>query len=126
MTSVREEGDEFFVVLNGRQLGISSVRRTLMLWRAINYVDQQCVLSAHTEPDTRRDMTIMREMLKNINRFYGYPAPSMKSDIRILWYNSDSAIESRLEFGKSQGRSSQINFLHATEVGYYDDVRAGS
>jgi hypothetical protein len=126
MDSLRIDGDAFFVVLKGRQLGISSVCRSLMLWRAINYVGQQCVFSAHTEPDTKRSMTIMREMLKNINKFYGYAVPSMESDSRILWRTSGSAIESRLASGKSQGRSSQINFLHATEVDYYDDVSAGS
>jgi hypothetical protein len=126
MKSVREKGDAFFVVLKGRQLGISSICRALMLWRAMNHVGQQCVFSAHTEPDTKRSMTIMREMLKTMGKFYGYPAPSMESDSRILWRTAGSAIESRLASGKSQGRSSQINFLHATEVDYYDDVAAGS
>jgi hypothetical protein len=92
MESVREEGDAFFVVLKGRQLGISSICRALMLWRALNYVGQQCVFSAHTEPDTKRSMTTMREMLATMNRLYGYPTPSMESDSRILWRNSGSAI----------------------------------
>jgi hypothetical protein len=41
MESVRENGDAFFVVLKGRQLGISSICRALMLWRAMNHVGQQ-------------------------------------------------------------------------------------
>ena len=126
MERIREEGDAYFVVLKGRQLGISSICRALMLWKAMNYVGQQCVFSAHTEPDTKRSMTIMREMLATMNRSHGYPLPSMESDSRILWRNLGSAIESRLASGKSQGRSSSINFLHATEVDYYDDVAAGS
>jgi hypothetical protein len=126
MDRVKEEGDAFFVVLKGRQLGVSSICRALMLWKAMNYVGQQCVFSAHTEPDTKRSMTIMREMLATMNRALGYPLPSMESDSRILWRNMGSAIESRLASGKSQGRSSSINFLHATEVDYYDDVAVGS
>jgi hypothetical protein len=126
MGSVRARGDAFFVVLKGRQLGISSVCRAIMLWRAMNYVGQQCVFSAHTDPDTKRSMTTLREMMHSINSFYGYSMPSMESDSRILWRGSGSAIEARLASGKSHGRSSQINFLHATEVDYYDDVAAGT
>jgi hypothetical protein len=125
MDSVRADGDAFFVVLKGRQLGISSVCRGMMLWRAMNYVGQQCVFSAHTDPDTKRSMTSLREMIHSINPFYRYQPPSLLSDSRILWRGSGSAIEARLASGKSQGRSSQINFLHATEVDYYDDVAAG-
>jgi hypothetical protein len=122
MNTVRDEGDTFFVILKGMQLGISSICRVMMLWKAMNYVGEQCVFSAHTDPDTKRSMIIMREMLTMIKKSYGYFLLTMESDSKVLWRNLGSATESRLASGKSQGRSSHINLLHATEVDYYDDV----
>jgi hypothetical protein len=61
MDTVRAEGDGPFIILKERQLEISSVCQTKMPPKAMNYVDQQCVFSAHIDPDTKRSMTIMGE-----------------------------------------------------------------
>jgi hypothetical protein len=47
----------------------------MMLWEAVNHVGQQGVFSPHTDPDTKRSMNIMQEMLSTMTKSYGYVSP---------------------------------------------------
>jgi hypothetical protein len=126
MDSLEQRGRAFFVILKGRQLGISTVCRGLMLWRALHFPGQQCVVAAHEVGLVRQCMSVMREMLENLHPALDYAKPNVVSDSRIMWQRSGSAILPRLPAGKSEGRGMPVNFLHCTEADFYDNMQAGT
>jgi hypothetical protein len=115
----------FFVILKGRQLGISTVCRGLMLWRALNFQGQQCVVAAHEVGLTKQSLTLMREMLESLPGAFGYPEPEISSDTRVMWRRSGSTVMQRLPAGKSEGRGLPVHFLHCTEADFFDTLQAG-
>jgi hypothetical protein len=114
------------VILKGRQLGISTVCRGLMLWRALHFPGQQCVVAGHEVGLVRQCMAVMREMLENLHPALGYPRAEIVSDTRIMWQRTGSAILPRLPAEKSEGRGMAVNFLHCTEADFYDTMQAGT
>ncbi|MDR2030186.1 MAG: hypothetical protein LBP65_01830 [Puniceicoccales bacterium] len=121
-----EMGRAFFVILKGRQLGVSTVCRGLAIWRALNFPGQQCVAAAHEEGLVRQNMVLIREMLEGMDRTnLPYASPTVISDSRIFWKSSGSAIMPRLPAGKSEGRGLPVHFLHCTEVDFFDSIQAG-
>jgi hypothetical protein len=126
LDSLSDGGRAFIVVLKGRQLGISTVCRGLMLWRALHFPGQQCVFSAHEMGLIKWNMTIIREMIENLPSFLGYPAPGITSDTRIGWKHSGSTILPQVPGGKSEGRGMTVNFLHCSEADFYDSIQEGT
>ena len=124
--ALETRGRAFFVILKGRQLGISTICRGLMRWRALNFPGQQCVIATHEEGLVRQSMSLMVDMLDSMPaNLLPYPKPDVLSESRILWRRSGSAILSRLPAGKSEGRGLPVNFLHCTEVDFFDSVSSG-
>jgi hypothetical protein len=97
-----------------------------MLWRALHFPGQQCVIAAHEVGLVRQCMSVMREMLENLHPALGYPRAEVVSDTRILWQRTGSAVLPRLPAGKSEGRGMPVNFLHCTEADFYDSMQAGT
>jgi hypothetical protein len=121
-----ETGRAFFVIIKGRQLGISTVCRGLAIWRALNFPGQQCVTAAHEDSLVRQNMVLIREMLDRLDRsILPYPIPNIASDSRIFWQRNGSAIMPRLPAGKSEGRGLPVHFLHCTEVDFFDSIQSG-
>ncbi|MDR2341333.1 MAG: hypothetical protein LBD72_03335, partial [Puniceicoccales bacterium] len=125
MEDLTTKGRSFLVVLKGRQLGVSTVCRGLMLWRALHRNGQQCTIVAHELGLVRQNISMLRDMLE-MPVAMGYPSPDVMSDSRILWYKIGSSILPRVPAGKSEGRGMPINFVHATEVDFYDSIQDGT
>jgi hypothetical protein len=125
MESLAADGRAFFVILKGRQLGISTVCRGLMLWRALHRQGQQCTVVAHEQGLVRQNISMMRNMLE-WPLALGYPKPDVISESRISWRKTGCAILPRVPAGKSEGRGMAVNFVHATEVDFYDTLAAGT
>jgi hypothetical protein len=124
--SLKSCGRAFFVILKGRQLGISTICRGLMVWRSLNFPGQQCVVAAHEEGLVKQFMVLISGMLESMHSPHiHYPKPDILSAGRIFWKRSGSAIISRLPAGKSEGRGLPVNFLHCTEVDFFDSVNSG-
>jgi hypothetical protein len=115
----------FIVILKGRQLGISTVCRGLMLWRALHFPGQQCVFSAHEMGLIKRNMTLIREMIESLSPVLGYPVPNITSETRIGWKHG-STILPQVPGGKSEGRGMPVNFLHCSEADFYDSIQEGT
>jgi hypothetical protein len=113
------------VISKGRQLGISTVCRGPMLWQALHRPGQQCVVAAPEVGLLRQNMSAIREMLDLLSHPLAYSRPEIRSDSRILWQRTGSAILPRLPAGKSEGRGMAVNFLHCTEVDYFDTLQSG-
>jgi hypothetical protein len=125
-TGLRERGEAFLVVLKGRQLGVSTVCRAYMLWRALHREGQRCLMAAHADDAVRQSMGILRDMVNNMSSRPRYPAPEVASESRLSWKHSRSGIHTVLPAGKSEGRGTPVNVVHCTEVDYYDQQSPGT
>jgi hypothetical protein len=125
MNSVRTDGDAFFVVLKGEATGDFIG----VLWHDALAGDELCRPAVCVQRPHRSGHQAIHDHASGNDSLHQsillLSAAVALSDSRILWRGSGSAIGARLASGKSQGRSSQINFLHATEVDYSDNITAG-
>lgn len=116
-----------YVVLKGRQVGITTRCNALSLWWLQRHAGMQGMLVA--EEDGNRDYLrdVIRQMLDSLAPAYRYPVV-LDNQNQLRWEHG-----SRLMFaaagkrtGSNLGRSRGINYYHGTEMGSWVDQQAAS
>lgn len=110
------------IVLKARQLGISTITEALAFWFCFVFPNYRSLVIAHEIPASQN-------LLEMTHRYWdNYPyrqlyTPKSYSKNDISWLETKSAMKVATAGNKAAGRSSTINFLHASEVGFWPDPR---
>lgn len=117
-----EEGIHVFVILKGRQEGITTISCALDLFWHFMYPGMQGTFAAHNEEarDNFRSMLTMYHsgLPKQFRR------PIVQNNRYFMSFNNRSVIKMQIGGGKAKsgkGRGGAITFLHATEVSSWED-----
>jgi hypothetical protein len=117
-----DQGVRHFVILKGRQEGISTICLALDLFWSFKYPGTQA--GVLTDTDSNKEM--FRETL---NRYYDSLPRTMKSPMRLhnrnlLSFRNRSILQymvAGIRSGGNLGRAKALNFLHATECSSWAD-----
>ncbi len=117
-----EEGVRHFVILKGRQMGISTVSLALDLyWMFRNPGIQGSIV---TDSDTNRDFfkSVVSDYLENLPKAYKIREKIHNRNQLVLANRSRlSYLVAGIRAGGTLGRGKALNFLHATECSSWAD-----
>lgn len=115
-------GKHKYVILKARQFGISTYTEARLFWKTIfNQATNSFIMA-----DSSKSATNIFEMTK---RFYDYlpegmPKPDLKksNEKAIVFDEIDSSFRIGTAGNKQVGRSMTINYLHCSEVGFWQNA----
>lgn len=117
-----DEGVHHFVVLKGRQAGITTIMMALNLYWAFRHSGIGQTLVMHDEPT--RDM-----LRQTLMMYYGSLPPAwrkrmMQSNRNQMVFKNRSRMMYQIASAKSKGfgRGKAINYMHATEAAFWQNV----
>ena len=119
-----EEGVHYFVVLKGRQLGVTTISLALDLYWHFKNEGMSGTLVTHTEEAREMFRATLSMYMDGLPRDFKIPVDSHNRMQLILKNRSRMAYQVagvRKKSGGSMGRGSAITFMHSTETSSYGD-----
>lgn len=109
------------IVLKARQIGISTVIEALMFVLTFLIDRMRGLVVAHDQ-DSAQHLLSMTQNYWDTYVFNKLYTTKYKSRNELAWEETKSSLKVATARNSRSGRSRTIHFLHASEVGFYDDA----
>lgn len=117
----KQQGQVRIVILKGRQMGISSFIAALNFYRGWSRTGQHSFIMAHRKDAAENLMHILQNFIHDLPKKIT-PKHINKSTSRFKLVKQDSFWHILTAGASDVGRSESIQFLHASEVAFWDNA----